>query len=98
MKKKDHKKYLDKLGIVFVALGSLLVLPQLVQIYSTQSAEDFSAVTYFGFVGIGFFWLWYGLEKNVKPIVYGSIVKIIFNIVIICGIILYGDLPIGFTN
>tara|TARA_B100000029_G_C16976208_1_gene741897 strand:+ start:236 stop:514 length:279 start_codon:yes stop_codon:yes gene_type:complete len=88
--KKVLNKRFDQIGYVFIGLGIIIALPQLLQIYDTQSAEDINIYTWFGLLGSAIFWLIYGIERKVKPIAIGSVSKIILNVIVIYGIILYG--------
>ena len=89
-----HKKGLDKIAYFVVIIGIAVGVPQLYQIYSTESAEDIAAESWTGYTAASLFWLWYAIERNVKPILLSSSLHFVVNIVGLYGIYLYGDLNI----
>ena len=85
-----HKKGLDKIAYIMIGLGVLTIVPQIIQIYQTQSAEDISLISWAGYTAIGVFWLWYGIERKVKPIVVSAILGLIVKAIMINGIMQFG--------
>ena len=80
----------DYIAYVFITLGILLALPQVIQIYSTHDASGVSIITWAGWAVFGFFWAFYGYYRRIRPILISSIFKIIINSMVVYGVILYG--------
>ena len=70
-----HKKGLDKIAYFMIAIGVLTIIPQIIQIYETKSAEDINLLSWAGYTAVGVFWLWYGIERKVKPIIVSAILR-----------------------
>ncbi len=88
-----HKRGLDKLAYVMIGISLLTVIPQIVQIYETQSAEDINIYSYIGHIGISIFWLWFGVERKVKPVILSSLVHFGISLLVIHGIVKFGNVP-----
>ena len=92
---KDMKE-LDYMGYAIIVLTLFITLPQVITIYENQSAQDVSLITWIGYIGIGLWWMFYGLEKNVKPMIVSSIFHIIVDLVVVYGIVKYEGFHLGF--
>ena len=77
-----------------IALGVFTVLPQIHQLFTTQSAGDISMLSWLAYTGSGFFWLWFAIERKIKVLVYSAIVGLGVKAVMIYGIYLYGDISL----
>ena len=97
---KKHEKYphsnkwknlLDKVIYFIAIVGPLISIPQVLKIWSEQTAEGLSLFTWSGYLFGGFFWLAYGIMHKEKPIILTNCLWIIINIGIISGILIYGD-------
>ena len=88
--RKKDKKY-DTLAYVIIFVTLFFSIPQVIQIYETKSAEDVSFITWIGNTGIGVFWLIYGIERKLHPIVLSSLFHLVVNIVMVYGISQYGN-------
>ena len=84
------KKEYDTIGYVMIGIGLIFTFPQAFQIYDTKSAEDVNLFTYSGWLATDIFWIIYGYERKVSPIIAGSSVKLIVNAFVVYGILLYG--------
>jgi|SRR3989338_2320101 len=83
------KRYLDYLmyGVAFFAPFALV--PQILQLYTTKSAEGLSLPTWLLFIVIHILWGTYGAVHNDKHILFASILMALFNGVIVIGVLLY---------
>jgi len=88
---KKKKKEFDRLAYIVIGLTFLITLPQVYQIYDTQSAEDISIISYVGFTLISVFWIIYGLKRQSHVITISSLIHLGVNIAIVKGILEYGN-------
>lgn len=70
----------------------LIGLPQVVQIFATQSAKDLSLSSWVGYQIMTVLWLIYGITHKEKPIIFYQGAWIVVQTLIIIGIIKYGDI------
>lgn len=87
---KKKSKTIDRFAYVFVILGILFVVPQAFKIYSEQQAGGLEIVTWIAFSFMGVFWLYYAIERDLKPLIISAVFKLIINIIIVVGIVKYG--------
>jgi uncharacterized protein with PQ loop repeat len=71
-------------------LQPLITLPQIIQIYSSQSATDVSLLTWTGYLIFGIIFLIYGIVYRLKPIWIGQIIWVTMQLITVTGIIIYG--------
>lgn len=78
-------------SVVFVAgvIGPLMTLPQIILIYSTHSAANVSAVTWFGYAVLDMPWILYGIVHKEWPIVSTYWLWLAMNLIVGIGAILY---------
>ena len=67
----------------------LITLPQIITIYSSQSAKDVSLPTWLGYLVFGVIFLVYGLVFNLKPIWVGQIIWVTMQKITVVGIFMY---------
>lgn len=67
----------------------LITVPQIVTIYSNQSAADVSLITWLGYLFFGIIFLVYGLVFNLKPIWIGQIIWVTMQTITVVGILIY---------
>ena len=84
---RKKKKEFDYLAYVIIGVNFLMGLPQLYHVYESQSAQDIVLVSWLGSLAISVFWLLYGLERGVKPIIISSFAHLAMGILMINGII-----------
>ena len=68
-KKRKFVEYLDRVVLIVAVLIPLVELPQLIEIYVKQSAQNVSSFTWGAFVLFGIPWLIYGLVHREKPVI-----------------------------
>jgi uncharacterized protein with PQ loop repeat len=88
-KTETYKKQIYMFTLIAGIVQPLITLPQIVTIYSNQSAEDVSLLTWIGYLFFGVTFLVYGLAFKLKPIWIGQIIWVVMQLVIVTGIILY---------
>jgi uncharacterized protein with PQ loop repeat len=84
------KRLIDK-SIYFIAVASpLMTLPQLIKIWTEQTAAGVSIITWFAYLISAMFWLTYGIAHKEKPIIITNTLWIILDIAVIIGTLIYG--------
>ncbi len=84
-----QKKTIERVALIAGILQPLITVPQIVQIYSNQSAQDVSLVTWLGYLVFGVIFLIYGYIFKLRPIFYGQILWVTMQCVTVIGILLY---------
>jgi uncharacterized protein with PQ loop repeat len=84
------KAFMDKMIFVVGALGPIMTIPQIVKIWMEKSAAGVSLISWGAYLFFAFFWLAYGIMHKEKPIIFTYILWIIFEALIVLGIIMYG--------
>ncbi len=87
---KIYKKRIGQIALVAGILQPLITLPQIIQIYSSQSATDVSLLTWTGYLIFGIIFLIYGIVYRLKPIWIGQIIWVTMQLITVTGIIIYG--------
>ena len=87
--KREWVKTLDKFLIFVALIGPAIAIPQIIQIFSEKNASGVSLVSWVLYALIAIPWGLYGYAHKEKPILISSILHIIFNSVVVVGILLY---------
>lgn len=90
MAKQDYKKISEKMALVAGVLQPMMTIPQVWKIYTAQSAEGVSLITWVGFAVFGLVFLVYGIIHNLKPIWITQIIWFSLQIMVVIGILMYG--------
>lgn len=85
-----YLRFLDKLTHVIGIFGPLTVLPQVVLIYSTQSAEGVSLTTWLAIFLMTLPWILYGLAHKARMVTFSFALWAVFDLLVVIGIVLYG--------
>lgn len=80
---------MDKAIYVIGIAGPIMTIPQLTKIWIEKNAVGVSAISWFAYLIIAFFWLIYGVMHKEKPIILTFSVWIILDILIVIGILMY---------
>lgn len=80
---------MDKAIYVIGIAGPIMTIPQLTKIWIEKNAVGVSAISWFAYLIIAFFWLIYGVMHKEKPIILTFGVWIILDILIVIGILMY---------
>lgn len=90
MHKQDKNPALDKIVYLAAFLYPVTALPQVIKIFSTQSATDLSLASWIMYCAFELIFVIYGIKNKLKPIAIQSILWLLIYALIILGIILYG--------
>ncbi len=88
---KKKIRVLDKLIYVVGILGPVMSIPQIIKIFYLKNADGVSLITYAILTIFSFVWLYYGIVHKEKPIIANSGLWVIAEVLILIGIILYGN-------
>ncbi|MFH1752055.1 MAG: PQ-loop domain-containing transporter [archaeon] len=83
-------RFVDKLIYFAAVFGPIITIPQLLEIFLTQSAQGVSIISWSGFLLVSFIWLAYGFLHKYKPVIFANVLYAVFQLGIIIGIFLYG--------
>jgi len=84
------KKRVGQFALMAGIIQPLITLPQIIEIYSSQSATDVSLLTWVGYLIFGIIFLIYGIVFKLKPIWIGQIIWVTMQLITVTGIIIYG--------
>lgn len=84
-----NRKRIENFTLIAGIVQPLITLPQISAIYSNQSAQDVSLLTWVGYLIFGMTFLIYGLVFNLKPIWVGQIIWVTMQTITVIGIVLY---------
>ncbi len=87
---KKNTKKLDLLVTIVAVISPILTLPQVFLIYSTQSAQGVSPLSWAGFVFTSCVWLAYGIAHQQRPIIINSSISGCLSASIAIGAMLFG--------
>lgn len=86
----EFKKRLFDQFVFWVAFfGPFFTLPQVWEIYSQANASSVSAFSWFAYFLFSIIWLIYGLVHKERPIILANFLGLIFNGLVVIGVILY---------
>lgn len=89
-KKSAYVRFLDRATLIIGIIGPFVVVPQIYSIFSTQSAEGVSLMTWFLMVVVNLPWVLYGIAHKNKALIISFTLWEIFNGMVMLGVILYG--------
>lgn len=84
------KNFMDKAVFVVGFFGLFMTIPQITKIWLDQNAAGLSVVSWIAYLVVAITWVLYGLIHKEKPIIVIYSVWIMFHVMIITGISLYG--------
>lgn len=87
----DHspKKLIDKLIYWAAIVYPLTTIPQIMDIFSKKSSGDVSLATWLMYDLFTFVFLWYAIDKKLKPLIIEYCLWIIAQSIVVVGILLY---------
>jgi uncharacterized protein with PQ loop repeat len=94
MKHRTHRhvmweKWFD-LSITYGGLlGSLVTIPQVIEIWSKQSADGVSLLTWGGMCIGNTLWLVYGIVHQEKPLMYAYVCAVPLSLAVVVGAFLF---------
>ena len=88
--KKHQDTPFDNAVMLFGFIEPLFILPQLYKIYDTHNASGLSLITWCLYVVSSLIMITWGLKRQLKPIYIPQMAWIVFEILIVIGIVKYG--------
>jgi uncharacterized protein with PQ loop repeat len=82
-------KKLDKLMYVVGALGLIMTIPQIAEIWVNHNAGGVSVISWISYTIFSVIWLIYGIVHKERVIIFTQFFWVILNAVIAVGAILY---------
>ena len=82
-------RFLDKFLLFVATVSPFMTLPQIIRIFSTQSASDLSLFSWGMYTFFNIPWIIYGFVHKDKPIIIAYILWFLMNISVVIGILLY---------
>lgn len=83
------KKVLDKVTLAAGIVGPVMVIPQIVKIFSTHNAIGVSALSWFAFAALDVPFILYGIVHKDRPIITTYTLFFIANVCVTIGAVLY---------
>ena len=83
-------RFLDKFLLIVAVIGPLVSLPQIIKIFVSKDVAGISVMSWSLFALLDIPWIVYGFVHKEKPIILGSILWFILNIVVVFGTLKYG--------
>ncbi len=71
-------------------IAPLSTVPQIIQIYTTRSAEDLNLGTWGLFLAFTVFWLLYGIVNRARPLIITNSIWLVSYVVVIIGAVIHG--------
>lgn len=87
--KQTYMKRVERFALLAGIVQPLITVPQIISIYSNQSARDVSLLTWLGYLLFGIIFLFYGLVFKLKPIWIGQIIWVTMQTITVVGILIY---------
>lgn len=85
------KRFVDKIILVIGVISPLLTLPQVLKVWILQNAAGLSLISWVGYIIFDTVWLTYGIIHRLKPIIIAYIIWLILEIIMLIGVLKYGD-------
>lgn len=84
-----EKKTVDRMMGMVAFIGPASASPQVIEIFSHQSAQGVSLLSWCMYLMLGTVSLSYGLFHHLKPIIVSQVLWAIMDILVITGILMY---------
>lgn len=85
----ESKKLIDRLIYVAAITYPLTTIPQIIDIFISRSSENVSLLTWLLYDAFTFIFLWYAVEKKLKPLIIEYCMWIIAQSIVVFLILLY---------
>lgn len=85
----EEKKLIDRLIYVAAITYPLTTIPQIVDIFINKSAENVSLLTWLLYDAFTLIFLWYAIEKKLKPLIIEYCLWILAQSIVVVGIMMY---------
>ena len=84
------KRFMDRAIYAVGIFGPLMTIPQIYKIWVHKTATGVSLISWSAYVVVALFWLIYGIMHKERPIIMTYICWLIFDLMIVAGVLLYG--------
>lgn len=85
----ESSKLIDRLIYVAAITYPLTTVPQIVDIFISKSSVNVSLITWLLYDAFTFIFLWYAIEKKLKPLIIEYCLWIVAQSVVVFMILLY---------
>jgi MtN3 and saliva related transmembrane protein len=82
-------RFLDKVIFIPGVVGPIATIPQIINIYGTQSAGNVSAFTFGVYALFNLVWILYGLAHRERPIIIAYCLWFTVNTIVATGALIY---------
>ncbi len=89
-KNKLLRKEIDHIIYVVAFIGPIMTIPQIFKVWVEQNPSGVSLLTWSTYTITAFFWGVYGVVHKDKPLMLSSLLWILFDALIVIGILVYG--------
>ncbi len=84
------KRAIDRIIYAIIFIGPIMTIPQVTNIWIDHNAGGVSAISWFTYLIVACFWLFYGSLHKEKPIIVSATIWIFLDILIVIGTLIYG--------
>lgn len=84
-----EKRTVDRMMGMVAFIGPASASPQVIEIFSRQSAQGVSLLSWIMYLMLGMVSLSYGLFHHLKPIIVSQILWAVMDVMVITGILMY---------
>lgn len=85
----ESKKLIDKLIYIAAITYPLTTIPQIVDLFTSKSSDNVSLLTWLLYDAFTFIFLWYAIEKKLKPLIIEYCMWIVAQTTVVFLILLY---------
>ncbi|MBW3020761.1 hypothetical protein KY334_05670 [Candidatus Woesearchaeota archaeon] len=89
-KSTKYQKILDKLVYAAGIGGPIMTIPQILKIWAEKTVAGVSLTSWSAYLIMAIIWLMYGIEHKEKPIIVTNALWVVFESLVVVGIIIYG--------
>jgi uncharacterized protein with PQ loop repeat len=80
---------IDGLMAIASVIHPLTAIPQVYIIYMSHNVSGVSLWTWFGFMILGFIFLFYSIVHKIKPLILNQILWFIIDCLVVVGVLMY---------
>ena len=84
-----NNTWLDKLITIVAIVSPLMTIPQIYQIFTSQSAAGVSLATWSAYFFMALVWVLYGIKQKDKAIIINNTLWAFFELFVIVGVIVF---------
>lgn len=82
-------RFLDRILIIIAVVGPLMSLPQLLEVYMNQNADNISFLSWSSWAFFNLIWLIYGIVHKERPIIITYTLWFIVNAMMAISVIIF---------